>query len=225
MKKLFVLILTLALLLSVAGIPALAEESKTESAAWPVIELKGAPAQLICDGFGKTFRYQTFSGPGRGYSLGGAYLPRKVSVKALGRENDYALIDVEYNGGRRCVYLEAKYVTGAELEEIAAAPVPARTNGRIAQMYYGPGSGYDIVRQRTKSKYADMPMAQLIKIFNGDMDKISKALKDVFPHVELAGGTRVNVLYEVNGYVCVETEGTVLGKARTWIPADQVTPE
>jgi hypothetical protein len=92
-------------------------------------------------------------------------------------------------------------------------------------MYYGPGNQYDVVRQRMKSKYADMSMAELEKIFNGDQKKIKKALQDVFPSVELVGGSRVNVLYEVNGWVCVESEGTVLGRARTWIPADQVTPD
>ena len=66
MKKLFTLILALVLLLSAAAIPALAEEEKAESKAWPVIELQSIPAQLISDGFGDSFRYQSFSGPGKG---------------------------------------------------------------------------------------------------------------------------------------------------------------
>ena len=216
MKRLLTLILTLTLLLTMAAFPALAEESaaEDEGAAWPVLELKGAAVGLYCDGYGEKFRYQTFSGPGDGYSLAGAYLPRKVTVMALGRENGYALLDVEY-----------KYVTGAEREEIAVTPVPARTNARIAEMFYGPGNQYDVVRQRTKSRYANMSMAQLMKIFNGDMNRIRKALRDVFPHVEMVGGARVSVLYEVNGWVCIESDCTVLGKTRTWVPADQVTAE
>ena len=227
MKKLITLILTLALLLSMVSIPALAEEEKTQggSAAWPVIELKGVGAELRSEGYGERFRYQTFSGPGRGYSLAGAYLPRKVTATVLGRENGFALIDMEYNGGRRYVYLEEKYVSAGEPEEIKATPVPARTKARVEEMFYGPGIQFDVVRQRTKSEYADMSMSQLTRIFDGDTEKILKALRDVFPHVELPAGARVNVLYEVDGWVCVESDCTVLGKARTWIKADQVTPE
>ena len=227
MKKLFVLILTLALLLSATSIAALAEESEGGSgkASWQVIEMNGSPAQLISDGFGEKFRYQTFSGPGRGYSQGGAYLPRKVNVTAIGRENDYALLDIEYNGGRRMVYLEAKYVIGAEIPEISATPVTARIKTAVSLMFYGPGNQYDIVRQRTRSPYADMSMAELMKIFDGDMKKIEKALKDVFPSVQMPAGARVNALYEVNGWVCIESECTELGKARTWVPADQVEAE
>ncbi len=221
MKKLTALILTIALLLSVACVSALADESKS----WPVMELKGSAAELTTLEGDKNFRRQAFSGPGTNYSLAGAYLPRKVTVQALLSENGFTLIDVEYNGGRRCVYVQDKYVVSADVEKVEVTPVKARTKASINPMYYGPGNQYDVVRQRMKSKYADMSMAELEKIFNGDQKKIKKALQDVFPSVELVGGSRVNVLYEVNGWVCVESEGTVLGRARTWIPADQVTPD
>jgi len=226
MKKLTALFLTL-MLLCAAAIPALAEEGKAESksTAWPVIEMNGIPAQLISEGFGEKFRYQTFSGPGRGYSLSGAYLPRKVNVMAIGRENEYAMIDVEYSVGRRLVYLEAKYVIGGGIPEISAAPVTARIKATASQMYYGPGNQYDVVRQRTKSKYADMSMAELMKIFDGDKKKIAQAVKDVFPAVKMPVGARVSVLYEVNGWVCIESDCTELGRARTWVPADQVEAE
>ena len=220
MKKLFVLILTVALLLSVAGVPAMADE---RGAAWQTIGMEGAAADLMSEGYIKTFRYQTFTGPGKGYSQAGAYLPRKISVKAVHSENEYALLDVEYNGGRRCVYLEKKYVKDANLKEITVNPVAAKTKATICPMYYGPGTQYDAVTQRMKSKYADMPMAELRKIFNNDEEKIKKALKDVFPKVQLDGGSEVKVLFEANGWVCIESECTILGKARTWIPADQVT--
>ena len=227
MKKMFVLILTLALLLSVTGVAALAEESEGGSgnASWPVIELNGTAAELMPSETSKTFRYQTFSGPGREYSQGGAYLPTKVSVKALCRENDYTFIDVEYSVGRRCVYLDSKYVIGADVGENEVTRVSATTKTSICPMYYGPGNQYDEVTQRMKSKYADTPMDELMEIFKGDLHKIKIALQDIFPRVELPGGARVNVLYEVNGWVCIESDCTILGKARTWIPADQVTPE
>lgn len=218
MKKLFALILTLALLLCAAGVSAMAEGTS-----WQAIGMEGTAAELMSEGYVKTFRYQTFTGPGKEYSQGGAYLPRKVNVKALHRENGYVLLDVEYSCGRRCVYLEERYVKNLNVDEITVTPVTATTNAAICPMYYGPGTQYDVVTQRMRSKYADMSMAELNKIFNNDAKKISKAIKDIFPKVELAGGSEVKVLYEADGWVCIESDCTILGKARTWIPADQVT--
>ena len=223
MKKLTALFLTLALLISAAAIPVLAEEGK--STAWPVIELKRTPAELMSEGIGKEFRYQTFSGPGKGYSESGAYLPSIVTAEALFRENGFALIDVDYGVGRRCVYLQDKYVVGAEVEEMSFTPVKATTKTTIKPMYYGPGNQYEPVTHREKSKYADTPLEELMEIFDGNLDKIRIALQDVFPPVELRGGSRVSVLFEVNGWVCIESDCTILGLARSWIPADQVEAE
>ena len=223
MKKLISLLLTLTLLLAAAAVPALADEGG--SAAWQVISLEGSDAELTEIYNNDNFRVQAFSGPGRDYSLAGAYLPRKISAKALCTEGDFVLLDIEYNGGRRCVYVPARYVASGSAEGITVTPVSARTTAAVDQMFYGPGIQYDQVRQRMRSKYADMTMDELMKIFNKDLTKIRKAVKDVFNLVELPAGTPVSVLYEVNGWVCVETSGTVLGRARTWIPADKVTAE
>ena len=221
MKKLTALILIISLLLSAVCISALADESKT----WPVIELKGSAAELTTLEGDKDFRRQSFSGPGTNYSLSGAYLPRNVTAQALLSENGFTMIDVDYGVGRRCVYLQDKYVISAGVEEIKVTPVKATTKTTIKPMYYGPGNQYDPVTHREKSKFADMPMEELMKIFKGDLHKIRIALQDVFPQVELVGGSRVYVLYEVNGWVCIESDCTVLGSARSWIPADQVTPD
>ena len=218
MKKLISLFLTLVLLCA-AGIPALAE-------GWPTAELNGKATELNTLEIQKDFRQQSHSGPGRGYSLSGAYLPHKiVSAKAVYRENGYVMTEVDYRAGLRYVYFREEDLTVTDVEEANWTPVHARTTARIKPFYYGPGRQYDRVTQRKKSPYADLTMEELMFIFDGDEEKIAKALEDIIVTVELTAGSRVDVLFEKDGWVYCEFDCTILGLARAWLPADQVTAE
>ena len=224
MKKIAALVLTLALLLSAACVPVLAEESKGGS--WPVIELKGTETILNALEIDRDFRQQAYSGPGRQYNPCGAYLARKVvSVKAVHNENGFVLAEVDNRSGKRYVYFEAKDIQAGDAESVSWTPVPARTLSAIRPFYFGPGTQYDKVTQRMKSKYADYSRAELMWLFDGDEEKIAKALEDYFITLSLDAGTRVNALFEVNGWVLCEFDCTEAGLTRGWLPANQLAAE
>jgi len=222
MKRITALIMTLALLLSAACIPALAEGSGS----WPVIELNGKETILNALEIDKDFRQQAYSGPGRQYNPCGAIMARRGPVvKAVHNENGYVLTEVIGRSSRRYVYFEAKDIQAGDVESVTFTPVPARTLSTIRPFHFGPGAQYDKVTQRTKSKYADYSWAELMWLFDGDVEKIKKALEDTFPTVELSAGSRVNVLFEVDGWLMCEFDCTVAGLTRGWLPANQVAAE
>jgi len=224
MKRTIAFILTIALLLSAACIPALAEESK--SSKWPVVELKGSETILNALEIDRDFRQQSYSGPGKQYNPCGAFLARKVvSVKAVHKENGFVLAEVDNRSGKRYVYFEEKDIQAGDVETVSWTPVPARTLTTIHPFYFGPGKQYDKVTQRTKSKYLDYTLEELMWIFDGDMDKIEKALEDTFPTVSLEADSPVKVLFETDGWLLCEFDCTVAGLTRGWLPADQVAAE
>ena len=224
MKRLTAIILALVLL-AAGAVSALAEEGS--GSGWPTLDMKGLPADMTRWVTSKDFRVQSTSGPGRGYSLSGSYQPRGISAAtALYTENEYMLLDLTYGGGRRCVYIPTPYpVVEGELEAAHWTPYPARLAATVDTMYYGPGKYYDEVRKRTRSRFADWAWDDLLEYFDGDLDRIERALEDVWVLVGLPAGARVDVLYEADGWVCIESSGSSIGLARTWVQASQVTAE
>ena len=195
MKRTIAFILTIALLLSAACIPTLAEENKSSS--WPVIELKGTETILNALEIDRDFRQQSYSGPGKQYNPCGAFLARKVvSVKAVHKENGFVLAEVDNRSGKRYVYFEEKDIQAGDVETVSWTPVPARTLSTIHPFYFGPGKQYDKVTQRTKSKYLDQKV-----VITGRFDKMN------------------------DGWLLCEFDCTVAGLTRGWLPADQVAAE
>ena len=203
MKRMISLALALVLALSVISSLALAEDKK-----WPAREMTGTPVELRTSYF-KNLRWQTFAGPSRRYALSGAFLTRRVNkATALLREGDSVLVDLDYATAKRVVYFEKDTLVSADVPEEKLEGVDAKTKAVVYPVFYGPGKDYDIVTQRTRSKYADLPLTELEELFDGDIDMMKRALKEVF--------------FEVNGWVYIEPSQCSIGAARFWVPADAV---
>ena len=220
MKKTLSIVLALALILSLIGAAA-AEDKK-----WPEREMTGTAVELK-PGYLKTIQEQSYAGPGRGYALSGSFRPYRVNkATALLREGDYVLVDVDYATAKRVVYFATTSLVSADVAEEKLEGIPAKTKRIVWPVYYGPGTEYDIVTQRTRSKYADMKDEDLLTLALREhwrLSKFQRALshKDAIHWVGVDKGASVNVLFQVGDWVYVETRCSI-GNARFWLPADAV---
>ena len=217
MKRMISFVLALGLALALLC-GAAAEETGKE---WPVRGLTGQiiflkPASYLL----KDIRRQTFAGPGRRYALSGAFRPdRVVTATALCREGDYVLTNLDYANSKRVVYFETQSLVSTDgVPEEKLEGVKAKTTKTVWPVYYGPGKEYDIVTQRTRSRFADLKPEILEELFEGDETLIERALKDAIHWVGVDAGSSVEVFFETNGWVYVETNCSI-GPARFWLPA------
>lgn len=214
MKKIFILILAMALILSAACL-AHADSSwycsncgktrtsgycpdcgaRRPSGSWDEEDFSGTGTALKSNAC-ESFRYQSYFGPGKSYPDAGAYKPYKVtSMKALFREGDFVYVDMSYRTvGRRCLYFRANALTNDDVDERDLVSCSARTTKEL-QPRFGPGNEYDGVI-RTSSA--------------------GKTYK-----VKLRKNTAVEVFFETDGWVFAEFS-CELGTIRAWIPASQV---
>ena len=164
---------------------------------WPVISLTGY-ATALKPSKDESRRYQSTFGPGRSYPGAGAYKPYKVtSMTALMREGEYVLVDMSYQTvGRRILYFKDSSLTNASADNVSLQAYPAVTTSTI-QPRFGPGYAYDEVDMKKSNGGTAM--------------------------VTLGAGCRVNVFFEVNGWVFAEFS-CALGVIRARLPADQVQP-
>ena len=216
MKKIITLALALALMLTVIS-GALAEDKK-----WPEREITGTPVELRTTIF-KNAREQSFAGPTRQYAMSGAFLSRRVNkATALLREGDAVLVDLDYANSKRFVYFEKNSLVSADVAEEKLEGVSAKTKAAVCPVFYGPGKDYDIVTQRAVSRFANWDYETLEELFDGNLAKIKRAMKDAIHWACLSDGAPVTVFFEANGWVYIETDQTSIGLARFWIPADTV---
>jgi len=182
-----------------------------------VVELK--------PGFTKTFQAQSYAGPGRGYALSGSFRPNRVNkATALFREGDYMLVDMDYATARRVVYFAASSLVSADVKEEKPEGIAAKTTRTVWPVYYGPGTEYDKVTQRSRSKYAnlkDEELKQLAELRHWTAEKLKHARKDAIHWVGVDKGASVTVFFQAGDWVYAETSCSI-GKARFWLPADAV---
>ena len=121
MKKLLAILLAVIWSLLI-GFSAAEEgaEIPERTVPWPEETFEGTDASLrsLKD---SSQRHQSYFGPDASYHGNGAYKPAKAyNLKALFREGDYTLVDMEYPGqGRRVLYFKTSAVTGGEAETVA----------------------------------------------------------------------------------------------------------
>lgn len=175
------------------------EGEKTSDRGWPVKDFSDCAGTGLRDLKDENMRHQSVFGPGAGYPGAGAYKPYKVvSAKALLREGNYVLVDMNYQTvGRRCVYFKASSLTNSDAKEMEPAGWAARTT-RNVNPRFGPGYSYDSVT----------------KTVNNPEDGGS-----IVTALELGAGTKAEVFFETNGWVFAEFN-CVMGRIRAWIPAD-----
>jgi len=221
MKKTVSFILAFALVISLISGLALAEDKK-----WPVREMTGTAVELK-PGYLKTIQEQSYAGPGRGYALSGSFRPNRVNkATALLREGDYVLVNMDYATAKRVVYFAKNSLVSADVAEEKLEGVAAKTKRIVWPVYYGPGADYDIVTQRSRSKYADLKDEDLLDLALREHWRLSKfcralSRKDAIHWVGVDKGATVNVFFQVGDWVYVETKCGI-GNARFWLPADAV---
>ena len=140
---------------------------------------------------------QAYFGPNNYYySPAGAYKARSVqSATALFREGDYALVDFYYPPmGKLCLYFQVDYLSTRNIAEESFISDPAYVTSEVQPME-GPGYDYHPLEETTKRG----------------------AVKQVY----LSRGTRIDVLFEMNGWVFAEFSCSI-GLIRAWIPSNMV---
>ena len=194
MKKLLCLLTAMICLLGTAGRASADGSSWQEDSSWPTFRLVGTWTTLK-PAKEESRRYQSTFGPGRHYPGAGAYKPYKVtSAAALMREGEYVLVDMSYQTvGRRILYFREADLLNASVRDVSLRAYPATVTSTV-QPLFGPGYAYDEVVMKTKK----------------GNEKI-----------RIGTGTRVNVFFEVNGWVFAEFD-CALGVIRAWLPADRV---
>ena len=219
MKKYLIVTILMLLIASFVCAGALAGTEKT----WPVIELNGEDTSLnlLSDSEG---RRQAYYGPGSNYAQAGAYKPYKiVSVEALYRDGNYTLVDMDYQtAGKRCVYFQTSYLSSQSAKASSPDRYPATTTVSLIPMC-GPGLAYEAVVQREPSPYADWNLTDLVGKFGGSWE-IYEALQDRTYTVVLPQNSRVNSLFETEGWVFAEFDCSI-GLIRAWLPAEYVISE
>ena len=169
-----------------------------QSGSWMTLTMSGVGTSLrpFND---QSRRHQSYFGPNSNYPGAGAYKPYKVtSATALFREGDFVLVDMSYQTvGRRCVYFKASSLTSAVVDQVTLSGTAAVTTSSV-QPKFGPGYEYDSVEKKNQK--------------NG---------KTTTEAVTVGKGTRVNVFFEMNGWVFAEF-GSSLGTIRAWLPANTV---
>ena len=224
MKKLLAILLAVIWSLLI-GFSAAEEGAEIPERAvpWPEETFEGTDASLrsLKD---SSQRHQSYFGPDASYHGNGAYKPAKAyNVKALFREGDYTLVDMEYPGqGRRVLYFKTSAVTGGDVEPVVLTGYPAKTTTLLIAMQ-GPGMEYESVMQTVESPYAGLSFEELVAKFGGSWE-IYEALQDKRQTIYLDEGTDLSVFFEMNGWVFAEFSCS-LGVIRAWLPAEFVAAE
>lgn len=219
MKKYLIVTILMLLVISTVCANAFARSEKP----WPVIELDGEATTLntLSDSEG---RRQSYYGPGNNYAQAGAYKPYKVvSAKALYREGNYTLVDMDYKtAGKRCVYFQTSYLTSQFAQPASPERYPAKTTVSLIPMC-GPGLAYETVIQREPSPYANMDWRDLVGEFGGSWE-IYEALQDRTYTVIIPQDCHIDILFEANEWVFAEFNCSI-GLIRAWLPAEYVIAE
>ena len=224
MKKLLVILLAIICAMPAAWSAAEeGAEAPERTVPWPAESFEGVDVSLrpLKD---SEQRHQSYFGPDTKYHGNGAYKPAKASnVKALFREGDFTLVDMEYPGqGRRVLYFRTSAVTGGEAEAVTLTGYPAKTSTLLIAMQ-GPGMEYESVMQTVPSPWLDLTFEELVSKFGGSWE-IYEAMQDKRLTIVLDPETEISVFFEMNGWVFAEFSCS-LGVIRAWLPAEYVVPE
>ena len=190
-KKRFSVVLALLLLVCMFGTAA------ADNAPWPVKTYYGVGVGVSYPPNNQNVKRQAYYGPNPyTYAGAGAFKARSVqNAVALFREGDFALVDFYYPSmGKYCVYFQIQDLTTRNIDQETLTAYPAAVTAEIQPMM---GPGYDY-----------RPMEELTP---------SRNVRQVL----LTRGMRVNVLFEMNGWVFAEFS-CAIGTVRAWLPANMV---